>query len=194
MMLNSIILHGLQDKKEYYGANNSAPGNDHWFPWLQKQLLVKDIYAETPTVYQTYKASYEDWVNTIERCHHIDENTILVGHSCGGGFLVRWLSENKDKKVGKVVLVAPWLNLENDKMLENEEFFKFEIDTNIVSRTKGITVFSSDNDVEPIKKSVMMIQQKIRDVQIREFHGYGHFCYEDMKTEEFPELLEEVQS
>lgn len=193
-MKNAVILHGLQDRKEYYANKNPAPGNNHWFPWIQKQLLLLDIYAETPTIYQTYKASYEDWVKTVERCHHIDEDTILVGHSCGGGFLVRWLSENKEIKVGKVVLVAPWLNLENSNMLENGEFFQFDIDPEIVSRTKGITIFSSDNDVSPIKESIKLINDKVKGVNIQNFHDYGHFCYEDMGTEEFPELLKEVTS
>jgi hypothetical protein len=28
------------------------------------------------------------------------------------------------------------------------------------------------------------------NAKYREFHGFGHFTYEDMGTEKFPELLE----
>ncbi|MFM2414912.1 MAG: hypothetical protein RI911_605, partial [Candidatus Parcubacteria bacterium] len=135
-----------------------------------------------------YLPDYEVWKCEFER-FDITPETILVGHSCGGGFLVRWLSEHKDVKVGKVVLVAPWLDLEDE--LSNN-FFKFEADSHLVSRTKGVTVFNSDNDDEYIQKSVLKIRTEILQVKYIEFHNYGHFCVGDIHSEAFPELLEEV--
>ena len=193
-MKNAILIHGLQDKNEYYDPKTPAPGTDHWFSWLKKQLLTRDIYAETPTIYKTFTASYEQFVQTVERSLKIDQDTILVGHSFGGGFLVRYLSENKNIKVGKVVLVAPWLNPDKDPALETTDFFDFDIDPNLVSRTDGVTIFSSDNDAESIKQSVQKISGAAHNIKVVDFHNYGHFCYEDMKTHEFPELLEETLS
>ncbi len=193
-MKNAILIHGLQDRGEYYDASMPPPGVDHWFSWLKKQLLVKDIYAENPTIYRTFQATYEQFKDTVERSLKIDEETILVGHSFGGGFLVRWLSENKDKKVGKVVLVAPWLNPDNNPMLETRDFFDFEIDPKIAERTSGLVVFNSNDDVKSIHKSVEMIREAVDGIVVKEFKGFGHFCYENMKTHEFPELLDEVLS
>jgi alpha-beta hydrolase superfamily lysophospholipase len=36
--------------------------------------------------------------------YDIFPETDLVGHSCGGGFFVRWLSKHLEVKVGNVVL------------------------------------------------------------------------------------------
>jgi hypothetical protein len=35
-----------------------------------------------------------------------------------------------------------------------------------------------------------MIRGAVKDIGYEEFHNYGHFCYEDLKTVEFPELVE----
>jgi predicted alpha/beta hydrolase family esterase len=191
-MKNAILYHGLQDKNEYLSSEYPAPGNGHWFPWLQKQLLMRDIYAETPIAADSYRPVYETWKDAFERCDHIGNDTILVGHSCGGGFIVRWLSENKDVHVGKVVLVAPWLNPGNKDGYNMGDFFEFELDPNFVSRTAGVTVFVSNDDFPTILESVDILTNGVEGVEVKRFDGMKHFCLEDMGTEKFPELLEEV--
>lgn len=115
-----------------------------------------------------------------------------MGHSCGGGFLVRWLSENNGAQVGKVVLVAPWLDPNREE--NTGTFFDFTIDPNLSDRTSSINIFNSDDDHESVQKSVKMIREAIKNIRYREFHNYGHFCLKDLKTEKFPELLDEVLS
>jgi predicted alpha/beta hydrolase family esterase len=117
---------------------------------------------------------------------------MLIGHSCGAGFIVRWLSERTDSKVDKVVLVAPWLNPEDNPRSETGDFFHFAIDPKLIDRTNGITIFHSDNDKPTILKSVQIIRDTIPSVKYRQFPGYGHFCEEDMGTTHFPALLEEI--
>ncbi len=185
-MKNAIIVHGMPDKEEYYSSDFPSASNSHWLPWLQKQLMMKGIKADTPEMSHAYAPVYEVWKREFER-FDVTPETILVGHSCGGGFLVRWLSENKDTKVGKVVLVAPWLNTEKEREIN---FFDFEIDTELVARTDSTTIFNSDNDDEYIQKSVARLRETLVGIQYREFHNYGHFCLDDMATEAFPELLE----
>jgi predicted alpha/beta hydrolase family esterase len=187
-MKNAIIVHGMPDKEEYYSPEFPACSNYHWLPWLQKQLIMTDIKADTPEMPHTYAPVYEIWKREFER-FDVTPETILVGHSCGGGFLVRWLSEQKDVKVGKVVLVAPWLDVERE--LETG-FFDFTIDPHLVSRTDGVVIFNSDNDSDYIQKSVSKIRTEIPQAKYVEFHNYGHFCIGDMKSEAFPELLEEI--
>lgn len=188
-MKNAIILHGSPDKDEYYDANVPSCSNYHWLPWLQKQLLVNEIAAQTPEVPHAFEPHYPTWQREFER-FDITPETVLVGHSCGGGFLVRWLSEHKDTRVGKVVLVAPWLDPDR---AETTDFFDFEIDPDLVARTAGLTIFHSDNDMESIQKTVRILREKLTGHSYREFHNHGHFCIEDMPVE-FPELLSEVVS
>lgn len=189
-MKNVIIFHGLNTKQEYFDPNQPAPGNAHWLPWLQKQLLMKDIYAETPVAIDSYRPSYDKWKNAFERCLKIDSETILVGHSCGAGFIVRWLSENKNVTVGKVVLVAPWLNPGNKDGYDMGDFFDFEIDPDLASRTETFQIFVSDDDFPTIIETVELIEASVAGTKARHFSGKKHFCFEDMGTAEFPELLE----
>jgi len=188
-MKNVIIVHGKPGKKEYYSDEYPSSSNFAWIPWLQKQLIIKDIKADTPEMPYAYEPQYEIWKTEFER-FDITPETILVGHSCGGGFLIRWLSENKDVKVGKVVLVSPWIDLEKENKYD---FFRdFEIDSTFPSRTDGVVAFTSDNDFESCRKSVYFIQEMAPKMHIREFENMGHFIPMHMKTNEFPELLEEI--
>ena len=107
-MKNAIILHGKPDREEYYDPKAPSMSNAHWIPWLQGQLLKQDIWAITPEVPNAYNPDWKLWCKEVER-FDITPETVLVGHSCGAGFWLRWLSEHKDVKVGKVVLVAPSL-------------------------------------------------------------------------------------
>ncbi len=188
--MNAILVPGRPDKDEHYDPKRPSNSEEHWFSWLKRQLILKDIHASSIEPPFPFRPRYDDWKKEFER-FDIEPNSIIVGHSCGGGFLVRWLSENKDKKVGKVVLVAPWLNPENNPLSDTADFFEFEIDPDLVSRTAGVTIFNSDNDQETIHKSVDKIRDRVKDLEYKEFHNYGHFCLEDMNKVEFPELLAE---
>lgn len=190
-MKNAILVPGRPDKEEYYDPKYPTNSNCNWFPWLSKQLQINDVFAVAIEPPMPWQPRYEIWKREFER-FDITSDTMLIGHSCGGGFLVRWLSENKDKKVGKVVLVAPWLNPENNPLSDTADFFDFEIDPDLAGRTAGVTIFNSDNDQETIHTSVQIIRDKVKGIQYEEFHNYGHFCFGDLHTNELPELLEEL--
>ncbi|MDO8265748.1 MAG: alpha/beta hydrolase, partial [Candidatus Saccharibacteria bacterium] len=187
-MKNAILIPGRPDREEWYNPDGPSNSNRHWFPWASKQLLVKDIHAVAIEMPMAFMPRYDAWKKEFER-FDITEETILVGHSCGGGFLLRWLSENKDKKVGKVVLVAPWINPENNPESDTADFFEFEIDSKLVARTNGVTIFVSKDDFETIKDTVRIIIDKDENVTTIEFENYGLFCYKVLKTDAFPELL-----
>lgn len=193
-MKNAIILHGRPDKDEYYDASVPSSSNYLWLPWLQKQLLIREVAAQTPEVPHAFKPRWEQWVKEVER-FEIGPDTMLVGHSCGGGFWIRYLSEHPELRVGKVVLVAPWMNPDNDPKADTADFFEFEMDFDLVSRTAGLTIFYSDNDHKNgVQETVKILQESLSGSRYRGFHKYGHFCVEDGMTAEFPELLEELLS
>jgi len=189
-MKNAIILHGRPSKTDYYSPERDNQSDSHWISWLQRQLMRRDIFAATPEMPLSYAPDYNIWKKEFER-YDIIPDTILVGHSRGGGFIVRWLSEHPKVKVGKVVLVAPSL-IPFSKAKGEVELLDFKIDPRIVNRTKGITIFDSSNDSKLIRDSAKLLIKEVEGIQCREFKNYGHFCFGDMKTHEFPELLEEV--
>ncbi len=193
-MKTAIIIHGWPNKEEYYNINISSPSNMHWLPWIQKKLLLKNVLAQTPEMPQAYKPHYEDWKSTLEQ-FKIDEETILIGHSCGGGFLVRWLSET-DIKVGQVILVVPWVNPSYPTKVPAEifepDFFRFDISENISAKTAGIKIMYSTDDYPEVIESIKILKSKLKNVEFQEFTGKGHFTFKTMKTVEFPELLANI--
>jgi predicted alpha/beta hydrolase family esterase len=185
-MRNAILLHGLPSKDEYYSDKYPSASNSHWLPWLQKQLLINDIKVDTPEVPRAYDPEWNVWVNEVER-FDIAPETILVGHSMGAGFWMRYLSEHPELFVDKVVLVAPWLNLDNE---EDMDFFNFDIDPAIAERINDLTIITSDNDSVGVLNTVKFLQEKLPTATFRIFPGYGHFTLKRMKTDAFPELLD----
>ncbi len=185
--MNAIILHGRPGKEEYFDGNQPSASNSHWISWLQNQLMTKGIKADTPECPDAYEPQYNVWLKEVER-FDIHKDTILVGHSTGGGFWIRYLSEHPDLQVRKIVLVAPWLNVKKE---DGTKFFDFDFNPEIIRQTETLTILSSDNDAQDIRDSVDFLRNKIPSAKFIDFHNYGHFCYEDLGTEAFPELLEE---
>jgi predicted alpha/beta hydrolase family esterase len=184
-MKTAIILHGKPSKEEYFNAKRDSQSNSHWLPWIQEQLLLKGVLAQTLEFPEPYEPIYEEWRKVFERCD-VNEDTILIGHSCGGGFLVRWLSENK-VKVGRVVLVAPWLDPDHEL---HTDFFNFELDAEVPERVDKMIVFVSNDDDADIQTSVSTLAAKWPNARIIKLESKGHFTFGDMGTREFPELKE----
>ncbi|MCL5113567.1 MAG: alpha/beta hydrolase [Patescibacteria group bacterium] len=188
-MRNAIVLHGGPSKKEYYDPKMPSMSNSHWIPWLQGQLLKNEISTATPEVPHSFNRHWPTWEKEVKR-FDITPETILVGHSTGAGFFIKYLSIHPEITVDKVVLVAPWLDPYQE---HTKNFFDdFIIDPDLASRTKGITVLYSDDDEKSVLRTVEIIKEKIKKAVFNEFHGYGHFCFEDLKTVEFPELLKVI--
>lgn len=185
-MPNAILVHGMPDRDEYYAPSQPSASNAHWFPWLQNQLLIAGIAAATPEMPLAYAPDYPVWAREFER-FDVRPDTILVGHSCGGGFLVRWLSEHPDVHVARVVLVAPWLDPEG----KTAGFFDFDLDPDLTSRAE-LSVWHSTDDMDSVTRSVALLRKQLPTMAYREFTGYGHFCTGDLGAAEFPELLKHL--
>lgn len=185
-MKSAIILHGRPGRSEYLEDDYPSPSNSHWLPWLQRELLRKGILVQSPEALKPHKPVYENWKTAIEYFNP-DKETILIGHSCGGGMIVQWLSRNPQVKVGKVVLVAPWIDVEK----YDWPAFNFEIDESIADRTAGLTIFHSIDDADEIGTSVKELKKKLKNIKYVEFEGRGHFTHKYMADDTFPELLEE---
>lgn len=188
-MKQVILIHGLPDKEEVLGDIWPSPSNSHWFPWIQKELTKRDILCQTLEMPRSYDPIYKDHERVLNQME-ISNETILVGHSCGGGFLLRFLSEHKDLNPKKLILVAPWIDPEKylKELNKNSDFFDFEIDPSLANRTE-IHLMYSEDDEKYILDSVEKIKEKLPDINLHEFSDKGHFTEPDLKGKEFPELL-----
>lgn len=173
----------MPSREGYFDPDREAQSNEHWIPWLQHQLLLHNVLTQAVELPQPYKPDYKAWKETVEQ-FQIDEETVLIGHSCGAGFLLRWLSENK-KAASKLILVALWLDPE-DQLSNN--FFDFVIDSQLAERINDIYIFVSANDDQDVIDSVEIIEKRLKDTHKIAFENKGHFTYNDMQTREFSAL------
>jgi predicted alpha/beta hydrolase family esterase len=187
--MNAILVPGRPDKDQHYDPKRQSNSEDYWFSWLKRQLILKDIHADSIEPPFPFRPRYDEWKTEFER-FDARPDTILVGHSCGGGFLVRYLSENKNLKVGKVVLVAPWTNPLNYEVSDTADFFQFSLDPDFASRTRGVTAFISSDDEPSVVKTMEILKEGVTGLKLKEYTDRGHFMFSPRGNKEFPELLE----
>ena len=184
---NVIIVHGSNPTEK--GSQEGLPENErHWKSWLKKKLEKRGFSVSNELYPEDWLPSYEKWKVVFEK-NKINENSILIGHSAGTAFLLRWLGENK-KKVDKVILVAPSI-IRCGKYLKESNLKNFDIDFSLKKYFNELVMFYSDDDYDFIIGSAKKIYSKIGGKLI-ELKDKGHFIEEDMGTKEFPELLGEI--
>ena len=186
-MNDCILVHGCFTEEKYRDTHGPSPSNRHWFAWLQHELLARDILTQTPEMPRPYEPAYEAWRELFEQFRLSDE-AMLVGHSCGTGFLLRWLGENPAQHLKKLVLVAPSLGLD----WQDRSFFDFTINPALQQSIDAITVFVADDDRPAINQAATMIAEALPSAQIVHFEPGGHFIRSTLGKIEFPELLEEL--
>src|SRR5438105_2014524 len=101
-----FIIHGCPSNVERAMNSETRTYDKHWMPWLKKELTTRGIQVEIPSMPNPWEPDYNTFKNKFEKIK-VSKNDILIGHSCGGAFLVRWLGDSK-QKIAKLILVAPW--------------------------------------------------------------------------------------
>lgn len=184
---NVIIVHGSNSSEKE--AKTGKPENErHWKPWLKRELEKKGIKVSNDLYPQDWNPNYEEWKKVFEK-NKIDENSVLIGHSAGTAFILRWLNENK-RKVKKIILIAPSIT-PHGKYLNLSKLKDFKFDSSLTKYFDETITFYADDDDEDIINSAKEVNKKLGG-RIFNLSGRGHFTLGDMKTEEFPELLDEV--
>lgn len=186
--LNCIVIHGCPSNVEKAMDPATRTYDKHWIPWIKKELSQRGIKTETPLMPSPWEPDYNAFKKEFEK-YSVSENTILVGHSCGCAFLVRWLGESK-QQIYKLILVAPWKIPDKDDKFR-KAFYEYSIDETIKSRVKEIVMFTADNEEGNGKKSLKIFHDALGG-KIIELQGRGHYTIGDMGTEVFPELLKEI--
>jgi len=184
---NCIIVHGSNVSEEN-AKKGKLENLRHWKPWLKKNLEEHKIMTSNELYPDDWIPDYDKWKKVFEK-NTINENTTLVGHSAGTAFLLRWLSENR-RRIDKLVLVAPSI-IKTEKYIRVSKLKDFELDSSLKDCFKQMILFYSDNDDISIIESAKKLHSLLGGDLIN-LKGKRHFVYEDMKTEEFPELLQKI--
>lgn len=188
-MRNVIVIHGCPSNAEKTMDPATRTYDKHWMPWLKEQLVKLGVPVEMPLMPNPWEPSYDAFKTEFDKCT-LDEDSILVGHSCGTAFLTRWLGDTK-QRVAKLILVAPWYFNDKKDDLSREAFYEHPIDASIRDRVGEIVVFTADDEEESGKRSAVTFHERL-GARVIELKGRGHYTMGDMGTTEFPELLEEI--
>ncbi len=189
---NVVIVHGFAETNDTLKKDYVPESQRSWRAWIKNELEKESISCVSLQMPSPWEPKYLEWKREIERVK-IDENSILVGHSAGGGFLVRWLHETK-KEIKKLILVSPGKSNRTKRQVLLEFYGNGDY-TDIKNLVKDrIIIFTSEEDLDYHIKIAKEYGEELGAKVIKLGKGYGHFNSLHMKTPNFPELLEEIIS
>jgi predicted alpha/beta hydrolase family esterase len=187
-----VFIHGgnsFANREEFYAAlrtwtyNPNHPERKRWRDSIARELSDTHEFF-VPAMPCKQNADYTAWVIWFEKLFpYLRGDVILIGHSLGGGFLLRYLTENiLPASISQLHLVAPVVD-----ELDCPGVGGFSIDlstwSGFQSKIKASHLWhSSDDKLVPIHHSERLAV-KLPTAIFHRFTNYGHFL-----TEEFPEL------
>lgn len=163
-------------KKDWKGGLGEALGADY-------QVIAPSMPNKTNAKYLEWKIWFEKFLP------HLSDGVILVGHSLGGTFLAKYLSEETmPVQVGGTFLVAPVF----DGALSDESLADFVLPASLAKlQEQGGSVFlyhSEDDYVVPVVNATKL-KEALPGATYRPFTDRGHF-----NQETFPEIVTDIRS
>jgi predicted alpha/beta hydrolase family esterase len=112
-----LLLHGGDTHRTYADFLQSLQNKTVRLEWIEsrrdrknelQEQLGSNFMVYLPQMPNKQNAQYEEWKILFEKIvEKLDNNFILIGHSLGAMFIVKYLSENTvNKKIEKTLLLA----------------------------------------------------------------------------------------
>lgn len=186
--MNIVFCHGIIPPNEKWEDKVYSP-NKGWKDWLQFMVEAEhDVIMQIPKFPHAAMPlmKYDEWAEIMDH-QQINSDTVLLGHSAGGGFILKYLSLNPHLRPKQIILVAPWIDAGGAAPFG---FYKdFQIDAKLFDRAAdGIDLMISDNDIQEMQNSANKIIMDIPKIRVHKFHGFGHFV-----QPELPEIMKIIK-
>ena len=182
--MNIFIFHGTASNPE-----------QNWFPWLKSELEQFDCKVIIPQFPTPKGESLDSWFEVLDKfSNYIDTNTIIIGHSKGGLFLLKLL-EKLDFPIKAAFMVSapigikPILYYKEDLRFCKKFAFNFP---KIKNNAKQFFIYHSDNDPYVSLDNGIMLSKNL-NVKLNFIPNAGHLNAESGYLK-FPELLEKLKS
>jgi uncharacterized protein len=177
---NVMVIHGAYGYPE-----------ENWFDWLRKELHGVNIECHVPQLPTPENQHLSHWTDVFnDSCQHlIHSNTIMIGHSLGAAFVLRWL-EQQDCQLKTVVLVGAFLGEVGIEKFDsiNQSFFETEFDwRRIQKNSRQFICYYGDNDPYVKRDHFNFIADHLSAVKIIVSKA-GHFNAASGYIQ-FPQLL-----
>jgi predicted alpha/beta hydrolase family esterase len=145
--------------------------------WYLQRDLGDDYEVFNPRMPNKENAKYLEWKIWFERLiQFIGDGVILIGHSRGGLFLIKYLSENKFPKIIKALILvsAPYTG-EGSRYADNSNFNLQSNLEGVTNQAKKIFIFhSKDDPIVPVSDSEFY-KQKFPAAKYVCLESEGHF-------------------
>ncbi len=160
-----------------------------WKEQLQERL-GSEYRVIRPSMPNKQYAQYEPWSIWFEKImDQIDASVTLVGHSLGGMFLLKYLSEHQLKcPVEALHTVAAPCSI-GGRRKPITEFLVPEDLSNVEKQCGAIHLYHSDDDPTVPIGELDELAKRLSSATIHRLNGYGH-----VRQETFPELEAEIQN
>src|SRR3989344_6717840 len=175
----------------FHGTGGNPDGN--WFPWLKKELEALDCIVTVPRFPTPNGQSLEAWLKVLDQFKNkINDETIFIGHSLGGLFLLRVL-ERLEKPIFAAFFVSAPVGIRPIRFYDSDYSFSgFSFDfEKIKKQAKHFVVFHSDNDPYISLGNGKELASNL-GVELNFIPNAGHLNAESGYTE-FNKLLEEIK-
>jgi len=180
----------VEMKKVYLIHGWNGFPNNHWFPWLKKELEKLNFKVESLEMPNSKHPKLKEWLNHLNKSIEPNKDTYLVGHSLGCITIVRYLeSLPENVKIKGCIFVAGFSFL-NYK--EIKEFYEKNPDINKIKRhCKNFVNIYSDNDEDISIEQSESFANLIKAKKVLEKEK-GHFCLND-SVDKLPSVLNTIK-
>jgi len=196
-----LFIHGgsaylkHKDFLEYLSKRKYDPFLEYPDGWSTKKNLEKSLGEEwmiiRPLMPNKQNAKYQEWKIWFERqLDFFDDGFVLIGHSLGAMFLVRYLSEEViETKPSKIFLLAGAAEYKEVVGEDGGDFFAKKAHfKNIPKIDFEVFLYHSQDDFVVPFKNLEIFSKNIPEAKIHVFKDRGHFL-----QEEFPELIKNIK-
>ena len=151
--------------------------------------LGKSFEVISPRMPNTMNARYKEWKIMFEKFFpYLKNNLILIGHSLGGIFLAKYLSENKfPKKIKAVFLVAAPYNDKDSEYSLGDFKLPRKLDKFRKQCAKIFLYYSKDDPIVPFS-DLGKYKKSLPEAEAAVFKKRGHFG-----QSKFPEIVKAIK-
>lgn len=136
-MQSAFIIHGL-----------GGDSNENWFPWLAQELIHDGWHVTVPDMPESSEPRLSQWLQFFKQYEQfLSPSSVLIGHSLGGTFLLRFLEQYPEMVDTVVIVASPIRKMENDLDTRLSTFIDRNFLWDIIrSKSKKFILLYSDDD------------------------------------------------
>src|SRR5581483_6471859 len=189
-----LIIHGGSTYPSYEEYLTNLKNKDVKLERIKATRDWKDTFQEkigneydvfVPNMPNKTNAQYNEWKIWFEKIiDKLNDNLILVGHSLGGSFLVRYLSDNDlSRKIKALFLIST----PHDDQNLSEPLVEFNVQLSLerlVKQCPKIYLINSKDDPVVPESELEKYKKELPNAEVIMLENRGHFW-----QEELPELV-----